>query len=431
MRKFFVDLIKRVGEKEDVFTECVAVALRENPAFARRFAVRLCGDRLGGVAARSSTIDVQTQCTFPARSGIPTCCIDMVLTLDGTMKIGVENKLFAEEGRDEKGHRAQFGKYLAQPLTVLAYIRAQEAAVEESVADDPRYLKPLDRAHFLWSDSYTDIAAGAEMEPSLTTALAALFQHYGFEPPKPEIGDLTHPDPAIAEANRRNFAKLWESTKAELRKLGWRRITPGSIAELYVDEGPSRSVKKVWIDPTWARGLLRVRLTPHSGKQEQLEQALLAAGLPHGDDLEIRRGRARGRVRDVDYVEVTVSFRKLLGDATDTEIMKKLLAEFVTEVFQAAGQRLAVGPSVMGLVNSVNHAAPRRGGRGLRARLVLGCRAGRARDRGSTGLATPPLGDGGSRSPRPPRGDPAGVIPGCARGPRPPRLGVPAFRRVR
>jgi len=261
----------------------------------------------------------------------------MVLTLDGATKIGIENKLFAEEGRDEEGHRAQLGKYLGQSLSGVAYIRAQEASLGQLVLQHPRYLKPADRAHFLWSDFYSDIEACVGTDCVLTIALLELFQHYGFEPPKPEIGDLTHSDEKIANENRRNFAKLWESTKSDLRKLGWRQISPGSIAELYVDDGTSRLVKKAWIDPTWSRGFLRVRLTPHTAKQEPLEQALLSAGLPHYADLEIRRGRARGRVRDVDYVEITISLRKLLGDATDAETMRKLLAEFVTEVFRAAG----------------------------------------------------------------------------------------------
>jgi len=57
----------------------------------------------------------------------------------------------------------------------------------------------------------------------------------------------------------------------------------------------------------------------------------------HHADLEIRRGRGPDRVRDVDYVEVAISLRKLLGEAADVETMKKLLAEFVTEVLRAAG----------------------------------------------------------------------------------------------
>ena len=55
MAGFFVQLIKRVSEKEDVFTECLAAALRDDPSLARRFVLRLCGDNLDGVDVRAQT----------------------------------------------------------------------------------------------------------------------------------------------------------------------------------------------------------------------------------------------------------------------------------------------------------------------------------------------------------------------------------------
>lgn len=337
MSRFFVELIKRVSEKEDTFTECLAASLREDPDLARRFLLKLCGDRLDGVDVRAAAIDVATQCSFLASADVPACCVDLVLTLGDTTRIGVENKLFAGEGRDQAGNRDQLRNYLRLSLSRIAYIRAQEADVADEVRHNARYLTPVERQHFLWSDFYLDVEACAPQGSLLTRALLELFLHYGFEPAKREIGDLKHPDKTVAEANRKNFAKLWEITKAELSKMGWKRIGPGSIAELYIDEGSSERIKKAWIDPTWARGLLRVRLTPHAGKEGKVEEALQVAALPHRDDVEIQRGRAAGRVRDPEYVQVTISLRKLLGETTDVGAMKKLLAEFVSETFRAAG----------------------------------------------------------------------------------------------
>lgn len=117
MSRFFVQLVKRVSEKEDVFTECLAAALREDPHLARRFALKLCGDQRDDVDVRGATIDVATQSTFPARTGVPGCCIDMVFTPGGTTKIGVENKLFAGEGRDQQGTRDQLRNYLRLGLS--------------------------------------------------------------------------------------------------------------------------------------------------------------------------------------------------------------------------------------------------------------------------------------------------------------------------
>ena len=104
-----------------------------------------------------------------------------------------------------------------------------------------------------------------------------------------------------------------------------------------MDNGTSSNVKQAWVDPTWARGLLRVRLTPHPGREETVADSLQAARLPHADDVEIRSGLSATRVRDPHYLEAAISLRKLVGETTDVETMKKRLAEFVTEIFRAAG----------------------------------------------------------------------------------------------
>ena len=71
MAGFFVQLIKRVSEKEDVFTECLAAALRDDPALARRFVLKLCRNNALEVDARVAAIDIATQCRFPAVAGVP------------------------------------------------------------------------------------------------------------------------------------------------------------------------------------------------------------------------------------------------------------------------------------------------------------------------------------------------------------------------
>jgi hypothetical protein len=337
MAGFFVQLIKRVVEKEDVFTECLAAALRDDPGLARRFVLRLCGDNVDGVDVRTAAVDVATQLGFRASTDAPACCLDMILTLGESTRIGVENKLFADEGRSPEGIRDQLRNYLKLPLNRVAYIRAQDAEIAGDVLSHPKYLTHADRHHFLWSDFYPGVEGSVGAGRALTKDLLDLFLHYGFEPPKPEIGDLKDPDKTVAEANRRNFAKLWETTRAELKKMGWTSISPGSIAELYVDGGPSKRIKKAWIDPTWSRGLLRVRLTPYPAKATEVEEALRTVFLPDYDDADIERGLAPKRVRDPEYVQVTISLRKLLGETTDVEAMKRLLAEFVAVVFQEAG----------------------------------------------------------------------------------------------
>jgi hypothetical protein len=119
--------------------------------------------------------------------------------------------------------------------------------------------------------------------------------------------------------------------------MGWKQIGRGSIAELYVQDGSSDRIKQAWLDPTWGRGLLRVRLTPHAGKAGEVEEALRFAKLPHGEDVHVHQGQEPRRMRDPEYIEATISLRTLLGGAIEPEAMKKSLAEFVTAVFRAVG----------------------------------------------------------------------------------------------
>ena len=172
MAGFFVQLIKRVSEKEDVFTECLAAALRDDPALARLFVLKLCRNNALEVDARVAAIDIATHCRFPAAAGVPECCVDMVLTLDETTRIGVENKLFAAEGRGPNGIRDQLRNYLQLGLSRVAYIRAQEADVANDVCENSsRYLKPIHRRHFLWPDFYAIV-----MKRLLAEFVAAVFR---------------------------------------------------------------------------------------------------------------------------------------------------------------------------------------------------------------------------------------------------------------
>src|SRR5712691_2190027 len=129
MAEFFVQLIKRVSEKEDVFTECVAAALRDDPGLARRFVLRFCGDNLDGVDVRTAAIDVGTQMAFPASTDVPACCIDMVLTRDGTTKVGIENKLFADEGPEaaRQGMKVHFDE-----KADAVYLRLDDSPIVDS-----------------------------------------------------------------------------------------------------------------------------------------------------------------------------------------------------------------------------------------------------------------------------------------------------------
>ena len=288
--------------------------------YTREFLVTLCGNQVDGISLQNTTVSIATQQVHG------NCCVDMMFSLDGGKTIGVENKPESPEGDD------QLVRYLALGFSRLAFITGYYASVAPKVLQHKRYLRPADkREHFLWSDFYQLLDERIEVEPAavLTRALRELFAYLGFDPPKPEIGDLRDSHPERSRGNRQNFAKLWEPTRAGLRERGWTRITPGSIAELYVSKGAAKRVQKAWLDPTWTRGNLRVRFTPNRGvTAEEIERLLAATELPQRNAVRISRRDVKDRKTPETVVEVAISLKRLLGDEKDPERMARALAEF-------------------------------------------------------------------------------------------------------
>jgi hypothetical protein len=279
------------------------------------------GESVEGIRISDAAISIVTQKSYPR------CCLDMVLSLDGKVELGVEHKLWSPEGQD------QLHRYCGLGLHGVAFITGYQARIADEVLSDSVYRRPPSgRPHFLWADFYRIVEKHARgtTAATLTRLLLELFDHLGFNPPHPAIGDLLNKD------NRHNFAKLWGPTRIALAHRGWRRITRGSIAELWVDEGRSDRVARAWIDPTWVPGVLRIRLTPMKNVQcGDLVNALSAARLV-GEDVHIEAGVAPRRIRDREFVQVAIPLRNLFGESTNTDEMADQLAGFVLAVFDAA-----------------------------------------------------------------------------------------------
>jgi hypothetical protein len=211
--------------------------------------------------------------------------------------------------------------------------------VTATVLANPVYQGPGDgRDHFSWRDFYPAVEAAATRADAgaFARALRELFIHLGFEPPKPEIGDLLDPDSEIRRRNRQNFAKLWDVTREHLRERGWKSIGAGTIAELYVREGKAKHVEWAWIDPTWARKL-RVRLTPRANVAAATVAKALREGLTRFEDIEISVIDPANRKDQREVAEAAISTRVLLGGLHTTTDMSEALARFVLDVFDAAG----------------------------------------------------------------------------------------------
>jgi hypothetical protein len=327
MSKAFVRLVRLAVSPEDAFTECLAALLAEDTLFARDFVERLCGPILSGADVRSARISIETQVSYPGS------CVDMVRSVNGRRAIGVEHKLWSEEGVD------QLLRYCGLGFDHLAFITAAPQRVTATVLANPAYKRPADgREHFSWRDFYPAVEAAATRGDAgaFARALRELFIHLGFEPPKPEVGDLLDPDSEIRRRNRQNFAKLWDVTRERLRERGWKSIGTGTIAELYVREGKAKHVEWAWVDPTWARKL-RVRLTPRANVAAETVAKALREGLMRFDDIEISVIDFSNRQDRRKVAEAAISTRALLEDAHTPVEMSEALARFVLGVFDAAG----------------------------------------------------------------------------------------------
>jgi len=323
---FFVKLMRYSNEKENTFTECLAEALRSDPALCKRFLGELAaaerGDRRpAGIRA------VGTQVPFP-----PGSCVDMVIRTAG-MSIGVEHKLWSPEGR------GQLAKYLQLPLDRIAFVTAYEAPGLDDVKDHPAYLRPRSgRLHFMWHDFQPGVEESASASSgTLTRALLALFRHLGFESPPDTIPDLWALDAQAQRGNRLQFARLWEKAEAGLRARGWRRLRRARLAGLTYRADESASVERVWLDPTTIRGSLRIRLSPRRGlSADQIASRVERASVSFREHLVItQEGASRASGRAV-VVDVLVSLPTLLGDLTGAEPIAQRLGDYTLAIIDAA-----------------------------------------------------------------------------------------------
>ena len=347
--ELFTRLMHREGE--DYFTECVAFALQEDAELAESFLVRLCGEDVDGSPTRSASISIETQKTFSGsrldasfrlnhEELVRDSCVDLIFRLNDDKFIGVENKLGAPEGK------GQLLKYLALPLTRVAFITPDHMEISDEVLAHPKYLRPDNgRRHFLWSDFFQVIESSVKRPsaPVLNRALLGLFKVYGFEPPLPEIGDLNDPDELAKKRNRENFSKLWELTVSRLEKRGWKKIQHDMIACLWCDSGPDGRVGSFYVNALQPGSTL-IRLTPRDPDELGEMEAQLRkenSHLSHFDIIVQRRQMVRvkrlGGERIVGLstvLEVSTAMKKLFEGAEGVEAKEKRLAEYVFAVLE-------------------------------------------------------------------------------------------------
>ncbi|MBN2250475.1 MAG: hypothetical protein JW724_00185, partial [Candidatus Altiarchaeota archaeon] len=243
----------------------------------------------------------------------------------------ISYKLWSPEGK------YQLSRYL-EFFDSLAFITDYPCEVSADVRKNPKFKKPVNRDHFMWHDFFGEIeeCSGQMRQKVLTEELMELFRHLGFEPANPLIGDLLDPDKKKAEKNRKNFAKLWSPTRQGLKERGWKKITRGTIAELYVSEGESNYLKGLWLDPIWQRGQVRVRLKFHDGlDMENMKIRLESSSRIPLLDAIIQTTAATQENKSKKVIDVNISMNKLFENLEDAESMGHRLADYVLDVIDS------------------------------------------------------------------------------------------------
>ena len=149
-----------------------------------------------------------------------------------------------------------------------------------------------------------------------------------------EIGDLGRkPYSDSDRERRRRFALLWEATKAGLEARGWNHH-PGSIAQLYIDTGPSKRLD--WALASPAKGVMSVRLNFVSPRLHPdaltAAKGVEVAGVGRVAVSEESAKRAAGLEY---FVEARVELAKLFAGCQSAEEMSERLASLVLGLVDA------------------------------------------------------------------------------------------------
>jgi hypothetical protein len=320
--------------REDHLTCFVAAALETDSSFRAAYeALVLSG--LARIGLTPSIKAVSVQARFADHRARP----DMLLSLHDGRRVVCEHKVDALEtelATKDGGVSLQLERYLGLPdIDAVAYFRSAIRPPDAAVLAHPKYLRPIISPHFLWRDLYEPLTSGREVVASW---LREGFEHLGFTPPLPHVGELWPSKSEQVKANQRNFGKLWHSTRSHLSRR-W-KIGSGSRCELYLTPKTPSLVAMIYVSPLAQGGsLLRVRA--HTNEQYQPEVRhrfeLTGATLPVLPDVEAGR-LANGTL----FVDQLASLRRVVGTDADPEKQEARLFSQVVPAVEALELECAI-----------------------------------------------------------------------------------------
>lgn len=314
-------LLKLTSRKEDFLTECFAAVLQADRRAASDH-LKLLGAQLTRAQASTPISEVRTQCRF--NSGAERC--DLVLK-SGRLKIAVEHKLEAVQGRD------QLLRYLSLPkneVTHVAFIASDYQTVPSAVVSNKRFLRPSSgQPHFVWADVYPLLERSKRRGVEVAIATCGLFDRLGLQPAHPLIGFLHTQD---STRRFRLDAKLYASWQPLLRSLRrkWEyadsSIRKDRRSEIYISYGPSNLLRRVWLDPFSNPGSLRIRLRTDTQVKrdlifERIDSVKGRATIPGGRYLAIVKEPISKYKQEYPWsVEVRIGWRVLLSRSTEASL---------------------------------------------------------------------------------------------------------------
>ena len=307
-QEFFWKLFKCSAAKEDVFTECLAETLRQDQIMANDFITLLLSDNRAGLSP-GPLKKIQTQVNYPG--AVP----DMMFIMDGGINIFIENKMDSPEGKD------QLKRYLDIPdLSALAFVTrtSRKGQVAETVLDEPRYLKPDDRDHYIWSD-FHEIVERRSNEQGVSPLLPAFLYLLRGLGQRPDRAQTRRWQDDTSEEER--FRKWFlEFVFNDLGGKGWKVNWDQKGREIYARGGPVGKMKRIYLN-TWSNPgefQVRVDFEETTNTEILLNKALLAKNLPQ-DDMNVEVYKAKKHEKDRKSLDFFIAkdnlFQELVEDA--------------------------------------------------------------------------------------------------------------------
>lgn len=230
---------------EDFFTELWAYVLKNH--------LELRNNILSLIGAKIHETDwcIETQVEYPpaslSGSKLP-CRPDLRLSCQEACLL-FEHKIDAKQHYeniiDDLGFElaySQLERYLATDESArVVLISLGTMQIDSKVLNNPRYLRPKDRPHFLWGDFYPivqDYAAAQGKEDLFIIELRRFMEALEMMPPREGVGIIPSANEPGMKAERAAMKRFWEKAIETLRANGWIKIYWGLEIEVRHPEFP-------------------------------------------------------------------------------------------------------------------------------------------------------------------------------------------------